>query len=134
MMAQERRTRKRFRIPLPMKYTGTGSQGCIHGTGTVVNIGSQGFAFHAEPLPFRGMDLTASLSWPTLLNHECTLQLTVEGRVIRVERGLAVMRIHRYEFRTLGKADAVSNQELVSAARNLEALLAHATTAQKSLH
>ncbi len=122
-MQDERRLRKRFRLTLPMKFVAIGSPGRMLGSGTVVNIGSRGLAFHAEPLPFRGMDLTASVSWPTLLNHECTLQLTVEGRVIRVERGLAVMRIHRYEFRTLGKADSASHDEIDSATHHLEGLL-----------
>jgi hypothetical protein len=98
----KKRSKIRFRLNLPLKFTGTGEDTRFWGTGTVWNISSEVIAFRTDQALRLGMTVTASMGWPVLLNDKCMLRLYTEGRVIRIDGSLIVMRISRYEFRTSG--------------------------------
>jgi hypothetical protein len=68
------------------------------------------------------MSISASLNWPVALNNECFLQLVIEGTVLRVEGGLSVMSVARYEFRTSGRVDAPARAEIEALRRRLGGL------------
>jgi hypothetical protein len=47
----------------------------------------------------------------------------MEGRVLRVENGLTVMSVGRYEFRTGGRLGAPSNSDLEALKQRIAGLL-----------
>jgi hypothetical protein len=103
---EERRSKQRFRLSLPMKFVSGSGRSLVEGAGTVVDVSSAGLAFRSNyPLALHTR-VRAAVSWPALLNSECLLQLVVEGLVIRVDGTLTVMRIQQHEFRTGGRAKA----------------------------
>lgn len=114
----ERRSRKRFPLHLPIRFSASGP-GMLRvlGTGTVIDISSKGLSFRSPEAPLPGLSVTASLNWPAVLDGGCRLQLTVAGEVIRQERDVAVMSIERYEFRTSGRVSALTHDEVESVAR-----------------
>jgi hypothetical protein len=98
----EKRSKMRFPLELPLKFTGTSKGTRIQGTGTVLSISSEGVAFRTDQALGLGMKVTASFGWPVMLNNQCMLQISTEGEVIRIDGSLIVVRIRRYEFRTSG--------------------------------
>jgi len=98
----EKRSKIRFPLDLPLKFTGASKGMRIQGTGTVLSISSEGVAFRTDQALGLGMKVTASFGWPVLLNNQCMLQIFTEGEVIRIDGSLTVIRIRRYEFRTSG--------------------------------
>ena len=98
----EKRSKIRFPLDLPLKFTATSKDTRIQGTGTVLSISSEGVAFRTDPALRLGMKVMASFGWPVLLNNQCMLQIYTEGEVVRIDGSLIVIRIRRYEFRTSG--------------------------------
>jgi hypothetical protein len=84
----------------------------IEGRGEVVNIGSRGVAFRTETTLLPDLNIEASIEWPVALNGDCVLRVTMEGRMLRVQNGLSVMRVDRYEFRTGGRVGTPSSSEI----------------------
>jgi hypothetical protein len=76
----------------------------IQGCGKVVNISSNGVAFRTETTLLPGLNIVAKVEWPVALNGECLLRVAMEGRIVRVENGLAAMSAHGHKFRTGGRA------------------------------
>jgi hypothetical protein len=64
------------------------------------------------------------MEWPVALNGDCVLRVTMEGRVVRVEDGLAVMSVLRYEFRTGGRVGMPAGRDLEALKRRIGSLLA----------
>ncbi|HYO82364.1 MAG TPA: PilZ domain-containing protein [Bryobacteraceae bacterium] len=102
----DRRTADRFSIARELTYRVTGGRGARHaGTGTTLNISSNGVLFKPEtPIPL-GQQIELQISWPAQLNKCCALKLVARGRVTRVgEDGATAVEILQYEFRTAGLA------------------------------
>jgi len=100
----ERRFRQRFPSNLELRFTvNNGGRSSICGRGTVVNISSSGVAFRTETALLPDMNIHAKMEWPVALSGDCLLRVAMEGRIVRVETGLAVMSIHGHQFRTGGR-------------------------------
>ena len=123
MSSVERRTRQRFPLNLALKFTATrGRRIRLQGFGDVINISSNGVAFRTETKLSPGMNVRASMAWPVTLNGDCVLRVSVEGRLIREESGLAVVSIERYEFRTGGRVGAPARAEMEALKRGFSAM------------
>lgn len=123
-MIVERRARQRFPLNLEVRFTaGKGPRQQIQGRGEVVNISSRGVAFRTGTALTPEQSIQASIEWPVTLNGDCVLRVTVEGRVIRVESGLSVMRVDRYEFRTGGRVGTPAASDLDALKRRIGSLL-----------
>lgn len=109
----ERRARQRFPLNLELRFTAY-KRGLplIQGRGEVANISSRGVAFRTETTLMPNLSIEASIEWPVALNGDCVLRVTMEGRVLRVQNGLSVMRVERYEFRTGGRVGTPSTSEI----------------------
>ena len=125
---EERRSKTRFPVNLPVKFTGISGSMRILGTGTVVDISSRGFSFRADTPLQHGMVVTASLAWPVALNEDCRLRLSIEGHVVRVDGALVVMTINRYEFRTSGRVDKPSLANIAALTQQLAELSPQSST------
>jgi hypothetical protein len=102
----DRRTSDRFPIERDVRYRVLGKRGLNdEGTGTTVNISSNGVLFSTDSELQAGGRIELSISWPAQLDNRCFLRLVARGRVARVDPdgGIAV-EIQQYEFRTAGKA------------------------------
>jgi hypothetical protein len=66
------------------------------GTGTSVNISSNGILFSADQHLSSGTNIEVTV----VLDDNRPLLLVVVGRVVRSEKGIAAVRIERHEFRT----------------------------------
>jgi hypothetical protein len=111
----ERRTRQRFSLRLGFRFTvSKGGPGSFQGQGEVVNISSNGVAFRTDTAITPGVGIDASIEWPAVLNGDCVLRLTMEGRVVRVENGLAVMSVFRHDFRTDGRVGMAARSDLAA--------------------
>lgn len=71
-----------------------------NGTGTTLNMSSNGVLFTTDRYLLPGRRLEVSISWPAQLNSKVALKLVARGRVVRSEEGQAAIEIHQYEFRT----------------------------------
>lgn len=123
-MTVERRTRQRFPLNLELRFTASkGGRSPIQGRGEVVNISSTGVAFRTETALTPNQSIDASMEWPAVLNGDCVLRVTMEGRVVRVENGLAVMSVGKYEFRTGGRVGTPATSDLDALKRRIGSLL-----------
>jgi hypothetical protein len=43
------------------------------------------------------------IAWPFRLHDICPLELAIQGTLVRTDEHVAVIRIRRYEFQTLGE-------------------------------
>ena len=91
----------------------------IDGTGRSVDISRGGVAFQTDRPVKIGALIELSVNWPVLLDGGCRIQLTVLGRVVRAEKGVAACTLTKYDFRTMARisrrstavaADAVLRQ------------------------
>ena len=130
----ERRTRQRFPLNLELRFTAsTGGRSSIQGRGEVVNISSNGVAFRTEIALTPGRSIDASMEWPVALNGDCVLRVTMEGRLVRVENGLAVMSVLRHEFRTGGRVGTPASSDLDALKRRIGSLLAPVTASHQGV-
>ena len=133
-MTVERRNRQRFPLSLELRFTvSNGNRQKVQGRGEVVNISSSGVAFRTETPLAPDVSIEASMAWPVALNGDCVLRVTLEGRVMRVENGLSVMRVDRYEFRTGGRVGTPVASDLEILKRRIEGLLGSAASAHQSI-
>ena len=94
----------------------------------MLNISSNGVAFRTETPLAPNLSIEASMEWPVALNGDCVLRVTMEGRVVRVENGLSVMRVERHEFRTGGRVGSPSAADLEALKRRIGGLLVHSAS------
>ncbi|MGD0497189.1 MAG: PilZ domain-containing protein [Bryobacteraceae bacterium] len=123
-MSEERRTRRRFPLNLPLRFWASGrDRKAEQGNGEVVNISSQGVAFRTDAALAAGMSVRASIAWPVALGGECLLQLSIEGSVLRQDGKLAVVEVRKHEFRTNGRMGASGRVEAEVLARQFSAMM-----------
>jgi hypothetical protein len=109
----------RYPLSLPVRFTVSSNQVPSIGFGTLVDISSNGVAFRAKAELLPGMRVSASIGWPAMLGDQISLQLYVEGHVVRVDGSLAAVTIDRYDFRTAAKIKATSDSSLSNKPRVL---------------
>jgi hypothetical protein len=100
---QDRRQASRFPMREDVTYKVLQSKhNPISGTGTTLNISSNGVLFSTEETLPLGRTVELSVNWPARLDGKCALKFVATGRVVRAEATRAVVRIERYQFRTRG--------------------------------
>ena len=73
------------------------------GTGRTRNLGGETVCFEVDQqIPKKG-DVELRIAWPFRLQHICPLELVVQGTLMRTDDAVAVIKIRRYEFQTLGE-------------------------------
>ena len=104
----ERRTNRRFRLSLQLRYRipNLSNEERQGGEGQVLDISSGGIFFQTGCILPVGERTELVVMWPYLLNGDCPLQLRVHGRVLRSDPQGTALRISRYEFRTAPKPPA----------------------------
>jgi len=113
--ARDRRASDRFPTEREVRYRVLSKrmQGeSEEGTGTTINISSNGVLFATEQTLLPGRRLELSISWPAELDNRCMLKLIARGRVTRHENGCAAVEIQQYEFRTAGTIRRLDQQRL----------------------
>lgn len=99
--ALERRRTSRFPVREDVRYRIVQSKAQkVSGSGTTLNIGSNGILFTTEDRLPLGRMVELSVNWPARLDGTCALQFVATGRVVRSEQTRAAVRIERYEFKT----------------------------------
>lgn len=98
----DRRGSDRFPIEREVRYKILSKKHEEVGTGTTVNMSSNGVLFTTDQLLVPGRRLELNISWPAQLNSKIALKLVARGRIVRYEEGKAAMEIQQYEFRTQG--------------------------------
>ena len=112
----DRRRTSRFTLPLAVKFRCVGSDFNRIIPGEVVNISSKGLLFRAdEEVPHSDRKITAFIEWPAHLNNRVSLQLVVEGHVVRKAGDCTAIFIEKYEFRTRAMGVALAPTATVAA-------------------
>src|SRR3954447_23088891 len=97
----ERRRTSRFPVHEDVRYRVVQSKAPrVCGSGTTLNIGSNGILFTTEDRLPLGRLVELSVNWPARLDGTCALQFVATGRVVRSEANRAAVRIEKYEFKT----------------------------------
>src|SRR6476661_2650656 len=84
----ERRSADRFPIEREVRYRILSKRTngeAEEGTGTTVNISSNGVLFTTDQALLPGKRLELSISWPAELDKRCQLKIVAKGRVARLE-------------------------------------------------
>ena len=67
-----------------------------------MDLSRKGIRFVSDDAPPRDTDVELRIKWPFLLQNVCPLELRVWGRVLRSDGQGTVVRMSKYEFRTVG--------------------------------
>jgi len=106
---KDRRSSDRFPIEREVRFRLLGKrQQEQEGTGTTVNISSNGVLFTTSLAMRVGARIELSISWPAQLDNRCQLKLLARGKIARIENGRAAVEIQQYEFRTAGRSTIVA--------------------------
>ena len=97
-----RRERRQFPIEQTVHYQCAKGRTPVVGVGKTFEISSQEVHFTTQHTLQQGEKVRLAVDWPAMLDNACRMKLEIFGRVIRAERGTAVVKIERYEFRTRG--------------------------------
>lgn len=93
----------------PVRYRVlTSKTASLEAYGTTIDMSSGGVLFTTECELPHGKLVELAVNWPARLDGVCPLQLVAVGRVVRSNRGSAVVRIRKYEFRTRKAAQAAT--------------------------
>ncbi|HWQ56587.1 MAG TPA: hypothetical protein VN442_23065 [Bryobacteraceae bacterium] len=103
----ERRLSTRFPIAEEIRFRVLDRRGEPHeGTGLTVDMSRSGVLFTTSSVLAPGRLLEVSVNWPVALDGTCPLKFVAVGHVVRTGRGLAAVKIEKYQFKTRGKATA----------------------------
>jgi hypothetical protein len=67
-----------------------------------MDLSRKGIRFSSDDPPPRAAEVELLIEWPFLLQNVCPLELRVWGRVLRSDDQGTVVRMSKYEFRTVG--------------------------------
>src|ERR1051325_4800201 len=88
--SSERRRTSRFPVREDVRYRVVQSKAQkVSGSGTTLNIGSNGILFTTEDRLPLGRLVELSVNWPARLDGTCALQFVATGRVVRSETNCA---------------------------------------------
>ena len=100
-IGDDRRRKKRYPMNLQVEYKVVKNYLVVgNGTGTSVDMSSNGIAFTTDQMLKVGSYLELSANWPVLLDGACPLKLVVFGKVVRSDERMTALRVDRHEFRT----------------------------------
>ena len=102
----ERRNSRRYSIERQLHYRVRGIRPVLTGSGTTVNMSSNGVLFKTEQTLQLGKPVVVEINWPVLLNESRPLKLVARGHIVWSDTRLAAMNIEGWEFRTHGATAA----------------------------
>jgi len=102
-IAGDRRSDRRYPLLLDLRWKLIRRKRVLDtGIGGTLDLSRGGVRFESgRPLP-EGCNVELAISWPVLLHNVASMQLVVQGRIVRSEGGRIAMRMTQHEFRTLG--------------------------------
>ena len=78
-------------------------------------MSSGGVAFTTNEIFKIGAQIELAVNWPVLLNGDCPMKVLIEGRVVRSDDQLTVIRVARHEFRTQKRSEVQPERSLAMA-------------------
>jgi PilZ domain len=100
-MIGNRRIKERFPIEGEIAFRAyKAREPAVSGTGKTINASSKGLLFETSERLEVGMRIELAMDWAAELDSGCALKFLVSGRVVRVGKGQAAVKIDRYEHRT----------------------------------
>lgn len=103
ILDSDRRVSPRYEHKAELRFEQQGRDGTLRiGHGVTEDVSRRGIRFRTEE-PFEvGTEMVTHISWPTLLQNVCELELIARGRVTRSTKRGIILVIGSYEFRTCG--------------------------------
>jgi len=98
----DRRRNQRYTFDMPMRFLYRDGDSRRQGRGRTMDLARKGIRFASDDRPPRDAEIELWIEWPFLLQQVCPLELRVWGRVLRSDDEGTVVRMSRYEFRTVG--------------------------------
>jgi hypothetical protein len=97
----EFRADHRFAVKMELRYSYRSAGLTWIGTGRTWNLSNKAVCFEIDQEVKAG-DLEVRIAWPSRLQHVCSLELVLRGRVGRRGPNFAVLELDSYEFETCG--------------------------------
>jgi hypothetical protein len=98
----EFRADQRFSVNMELRYSYRSSDLTYIGTGRTSNLSNTAICFEIDQEVMAGGDIEVRIAWPSRLQHVCSLELVLRGRIVRKGPNFAVLQIASYEFQTFG--------------------------------
>ena len=111
-MTSAQRPKRRYAIPLQLRYKAISRNGTVHGFGRSTIISSKEVIFEPGEGLEPGMKAEIAIAWPVLLDGHIRLQLVLDATISRSEGGTVEARILSYHFRTRGLAETWQKSDL----------------------
>jgi hypothetical protein len=110
----DRRADRRYDIELPMRYRLLrGSRVLFEGQATTATLSRSGFAFRSGRFLPSGLMIEAYIDWPVILRGCEAVTLRINGRIVRSDGDLAVVRNTWHEF---VREESAANSETIAEA------------------
>ena len=97
------RSSERYNLTLEVRFSYRFGGMIYVGTGRTRNLGGETVCFEVDQQILKKGDVELRIAWPFRLQDICPLELVVQGTLIRTDDAVAVIKIRRYEFQTLGE-------------------------------
>ena len=94
------RATERYTQALELRFSYSCGNVTYLGTGRTRNLGAGGVCFEPDQDLKERSWLELRISWPSLLQRVCPLELVVRGPLLRKDADVAVLRMDSYEFQT----------------------------------
>ena len=98
----ELRTDQRFAVNMELRYSYRYADLTYLGTGRTRNLSNTAICFEIDQEVMAGGDIEVRIAWPSRLQHVCSLELVLRGRIVRKGPSVAVLQMEHYEFQTCG--------------------------------
>jgi hypothetical protein len=102
-LATEWRSRPRYDLNLELQFSYQRGKRTWHGTGRTRDFSDKTICFESDQELPGGVQLELCIAWPVPLQGLFPLEMVVHGVLVRSQRGLAVLRLEEFEFRTQGE-------------------------------
>jgi hypothetical protein len=98
----ELRADQRFAVNMELRYSYRSGDLTYLGTGRTWNLSADAVCFEIDQELTAGRDIEVRIAWPSRLQHVCSLELVLRGRIGRKGPNFAVLHMDSYEFETCG--------------------------------
>ena len=95
--------RRRYPIPLQLRYKAASNHGPLYGFGNTRMMSSKEIIFGGGNGLKPGMKAEISVAWPSLLDGRMRLELVLQATITGSQDGVVEARIRAFDFRTAGR-------------------------------
>jgi hypothetical protein len=99
----EWRSRPRCDLNLELQFSYRRGKRTWHGTGRTRDFSDKAICFESDQELPSGVQLELCIAWPVPLQGMFPLEMVVHGALVKSQRGLALLRLEDFEFRTQGE-------------------------------